>query len=471
MHMSIAGVWTSRVATLACLLFISSGDGRASGWSGFEAPIRFAMGAPVVSLEANQMPAGNTLVVGTNGAGATVLRGFAGGAFQQRRDIPGGFVVSVAMADLNADGILDLVVPSYFGGNFTVYLGAPDGSFTPGETHPVAGHCTWVAAGDLNEDGKVDIVAARNGSGQPVLLYVYLGNGDGTFALSRTYPTQIATPTEIRLTRVNSDAHIDLAYSISGPGAGTLFLGGGDGTLSAPEFLAGDTDPSGDSPGFSLADVDGDGNLDWIGAQDFVDSVSVRIGDGTGRFAPGAGLSFPQPFDVETADFDGDGRIDLIASNVDSAVCWLRGENGDYFPAAALHPPGGVIKLLATDLNGDGWPDLVFSGADNSFSVAINRGRSTGTVDPPPAEVALLPNRPNPLDRSTVFRYRLSQRANVRLVLYDLSGRRLATLVDGPNDPGTHEVGFDASHLAAGGYFYRLYVHDAVLSGRMTVVR
>jgi hypothetical protein len=455
---------------LLCL-FIASGEGQAASWVGFEPPMRFEMGAPVVSFSSANSANGRVLVVGTNGRGATAFLRFERGTFQLRRDIPGGFVVSLAMANLNADDTPDLVVPDYFGGSFTIYLGAPDGSFRAGETYPVEGHCTWVGTGDFNEDGRVDIVAARNGSGQPVTLYVYLGSGDGTFARFQTYPTQLATPTEIILAKVDSDNHTDIAYSLSGPSTGALFLGNGDGTFRAPELIVAGTDPNGNSQGFSLADLDGDGNLDWIDAQDFIDSLVVRKGDGAGHFVADARLFLPHPFDVETADLDGDATLDIIASNLDSAVCYLRDQNGASSPAATVHSPGGLIKVIATDLDDDGFPDLVFSSIDSSFSVAINRGRSMTAVDPSPSDVALLPNCPNPLGPATVFKYRLSQRGNVRLILYDLLGRQTATLVDGASVPGTHEVPFDASHLAAGDYFYRLYAHGVMLSGKMTVLR
>jgi hypothetical protein len=461
----------NQVGSVLLCLCLALGEGRAAAWSGFCAPVRYAMGAPVICFSSVNTAQGPVLVVGTNGLGASVFRRFEHGVFQERRDIPGGFVVSVAIADFNADTHPDVVVPSYFGGSFTIYLGASDGSFAPGATYPVEGHCTWVATGDFNEDGKVDIAAARNGSGQPVNLYIYLGNGDGTFARSQTYPTLLATPTEIMLAKVDSDDHTDIAYSLSGPNTGALFRGNGDGTFSAPELLVPGIDPSGNSQGFSLADLDGDGNLDWIGAQDFIDSVVVRKGDGTGHFAAGAGLSFPHPWDIEAADLDHDGTLDLVASNLDSAVCYLQDQNGSFSPAATVHAAGGLVKLLAVDLDDDGFPDLVSSGLDGSFSVAINNGHCATGVDPPPSDVALLTNYPNPIDPATVFRYRLSQRGNVRLVVYDLTGRRIATLVDGASEPGAHEVRFDASHLAAGDYFYRLYTRQAVLSGKMTVLR
>ena len=461
----------SLAALILLCPFIAPTEGLASNWAGFEPPLRYAMGAPVVSLNSVHTANGSVLVVGTNGRGATVFQRFEHGTFQRRRDIPGDFVVSLAMADLNADDALDLVVPNYFGGSFTIYLGAPDGSFRPGETYPVEGHCTWVATGDFNEDGRVDIVAARNGSGQPVALYVYLGSGDGTFARFQTYSTQLATPTEIAVARVDSDEHSDIAYSLSGPSTGALFIGNGDGTLRAPGLIVAGSDPNGNSQGFTLADLDADGNLDWIDAQDFIDSLVVRKGDGTGHFVAQDRVFLPHPFDVETADLDGDAILDFIASNLDSAVCYLRDENGSASPAATVHSPGGAIKVVATDLNDDGFPDLVFSGIDSSFSVAINKGRSMTPVDPPPTDVALLPKYPNPLHAATVFRYRLSQQGTVHLILYDLLGRRIATLVDGASEQGTHEVPFDASHLAAGEYFYRLYAGTAMLSGKMTVFR
>lgn len=461
----------SLAACALLCLFVSPREGQAAGWDGFEPPVSFAMGAPVVCFTSDATADGHALVVGTNGLGATVFRGFENGVFQQRRDIPGGFVVSVAMDDLNADATPDLVVPNYFGASFTIYLGDPDGSFTPGETYPVEGHCTWVATGDFNEDGRVDIAAARNGSGQPVNLYIHLGNGDGTFVRFQTYPTQLATPTEIILGKVNSDDHRDIAYSLSGPSTGALFLGNGDGTFVAPKLIEEGTDPSGNSQGFSLADLDADGNLDWIDAQDFIDSIVVRKGDGTGHFVSWAGLSLPHPFDVETTDLDGNGTLDIIASNLDSAVCYLQDQNGAFSPAATVHARGGLSELMACDLDHDGFPDLVFSGLDNSFSVAINRGHDTTGVDPPPVEAALLPNYPNPVDAATVFKYRLSQQGRVRLILYDLLGRQVATLVDGMSEPGAHAVPFDASHLAAGAYLYRLYTRDAVLGGKLTVLR
>jgi hypothetical protein len=401
------------------------------------------------------------IVVGTNGKGAIVFRGFDGGSFQQQTAIPGGFVVSVDMNYFNADTIPDIVVPSYWGGSFTIYLGASDGSFAPGETYLVEGHCTQVVTGDFNEDGKVDIAASHNGSGQPLNLYVYLGNGDGTFSRFQKYPTQLATPTQIIAADVNNDKHTDIAYSLSDPGSGVLFLGKGDGTFKEPMLIAAvdTTSANGDSRGFSLADINFDGNLDWIDAQDFLDSIIVRLGDGKGKFSQDTSLYFPGAFDVETADINGDGTIDIIASNLDSVVCFLQDQQGTFSPSATIHSAHGLVNLLAQDIDKDGFPDLIISNLDSAFSVAINQGSLSAGVDrhdPYPSVAALFQNYPNPFNPTTVVSFQLSAVSDVELTVYDVLGREVAVLINARKTPGNYDIRFDGSNLASGVYYCRL---------------
>jgi len=73
-----------------------------------------------------------------------------------------------------------------------------------------------------------------------------------------------------------------------------------------------------------------------------------------------------------------------------------------------------------------------------------------------PLEFALLQNHPNPFNPSTAIEYAIPVRQHVRLVVYDLLGRLVGTLVDGMQDAGHHSVRFDANRLSTGIYFYRL---------------
>jgi len=78
---------------------------------------------------------------------------------------------------------------------------------------------------------------------------------------------------------------------------------------------------------------------------------------------------------------------------------------------------------------------------------------------------------PNPFNPTTVISYTLDVANHVTLSVYDVSGREVATLVDGYRSVGAHEVSFDASHLSSGVYIYRLTSGAQTLSGKMVLMK
>jgi endo-1,4-beta-xylanase len=88
-----------------------------------------------------------------------------------------------------------------------------------------------------------------------------------------------------------------------------------------------------------------------------------------------------------------------------------------------------------------------------------------------PQSLALFANYPNPFNRITELGYELAAPVNVRLEVYDMLGRHIRTLVDGPQPAGMHAVTFDASGLPSGVYFYRLRAGEQVQSRQMMLVR
>ena len=88
-----------------------------------------------------------------------------------------------------------------------------------------------------------------------------------------------------------------------------------------------------------------------------------------------------------------------------------------------------------------------------------------------PAAFTLHQNYPNPFNPSTVIRYELPEGGHVRLAVYDMMGRRVAELVNGPVQAGSHTADFDGSRLASGVYVYRLQSGGQVLSGKMMLVK
>ncbi len=328
-----------------------------------------------------------------------VLLGNGDGTFQAARNvIPTGISNAtpgtLAVGDFNADGRLDLATANY-GGEVIVALGNGDGTFAPARSLVVApnSNALSVAVGDLNGDGKLDLaVGAEVPLGYPdygPYLHVLLGNGDGTFAVPRTYAlpqgvTNDRFPYSVQVGDLNGDGKLDVVTANFELGGATVsvLLGNGDGTLQPPTTF--DTGPGPLS--VAVADLNGDGKLDLATANYNSTTVSVLLNNGTGafptfqNFAAGA-----NPASVAVADVNGDGRRDLITANYGSDnVSVLLGNGNGTFQVAQNSAAGSFpIAVAAGNFNGDLFPDLVVANErSNNVSVLIN---AAGVPAPLPA--------------------------------------------------------------------------------------
>ncbi len=94
-----------------------------------------------------------------------------------------------------------------------------------------------------------------------------------------------------------------------------------------------------------------------------------------------------------------------------------------------------------------------------------------GTEAVTPAEPVLFSNYPNPFNPSTEIRFTLPEASHVSLVVYDVTGREVARLLDGAMDPGNHQVAFEASTLPSGLYLYRMVAGELVQHGKMLLLK
>src|SRR5208337_4210183 len=253
---------------------------------------------------------------------------------------------SAAVADFNGDRKPDFAHANLCAdsscttnGNVAVFMGNGDGTFQGAVLYDAGGIYTeFVAAADVNNDGKPDLLVANTLSNT---VGVLLGKGDGTFRPVVTYPTGGTMPNAVAVADVNGDSTPDLIATNSNSGTVGVLLGNGDGTFQPVKtYGAGGAWPI----SLAVADVDGDGKLDVVVANLDTDTAGVLIGNGDGSFQPAVTYSLGNfgVASITVADINRDGKPDLILANCDL---------GDDNTCIDEKRDGAVSVLLG---NGDG---------------------------------------------------------------------------------------------------------------------
>jgi hypothetical protein len=285
----------------------------------------------------------------------------------------------VAVADVNGDGIPDVMYADYVSANVAVRLGNRDGTLGPEETFPTAAGAHAVSVADVNGDGKPDLVVVNAVADD---VSVLLGKGDGTFQLEKTYRVGL-NPYSMAVADVNGDGWPDIVTSNRGDNTVSVLLGKGDGTFGPQETL-----PTGKTPrSVAVGDFNGDGRVDIVTANLGDDTASVLLGKGDGTFTLGAQQSAPapplSPFQVVVADVNGDGIPDIITANrpANSVSVLLGNRDGSFQTKETFATDRSPFSVAAADVNGDGIPDIISANYE-AGTVSVLLGNGDGTFQP-----------------------------------------------------------------------------------------
>ena len=318
----------------------------------------------------------------------TVLLGHGDGTFTPRADFEVEMGTrDLAIADLDADGALDLVTEN------SVLLGDGDGSFGAR-----IGFGQWfdqsVAVGDLDGDGRLDVVTG-NGEVKDeeedgfTAIAVRLGRGDGTFAAPAKFGTGFRL-SGVAIADLNADGRPDVAAANQGSspdenGYVSVFLGNGDGTLQTQRRFDTDNNPS----SIAIADLDADGRLDIATCNSGDDpdfdsnTITVLLGNGDGTYRARSDLNVGEnPSSLAIGDLDGNGWLDMVTADFHS-VSVVLGRGDGIFGIPEFGVGGHPRSLAASDLNGDGSQDLAVANT-TSTTVSILLGNGDGTFAPGP---------------------------------------------------------------------------------------
>ena len=284
---------------------------------------------------------------------------------------PGPQVVDgVAVGDLNGDGKQDLVLANEVDNTLQVLLGKGDGSFQAAVSYPVGRAPEYIAIADFNGDGAADIAVLNANDG---FVSILIGNGDGTYQPAVNLPL-IPAASGLVAADVNGDGKADLLIGNYYFNTITVLLGNGDGTFGPPSTVA----ASGPIRPLAIGDFNGDGVVDL--AVLLSNGVGTMQGNGDGTFQAVQSIAVSGTFvSVAVADFNGDGIQDLLVDTQSSSVYVLLGKGNGTFAAPVASSKGQSYGRVAFgDFNGDGILDLALSA-----SVAIALGNGDGTFGTP----------------------------------------------------------------------------------------
>ena len=313
----------------------------------------------------------------------TVLLGNGDGTFQTAvsygLNAGGSLPSALAVGDFNGDGKPDIVVVNASSGttnpSISVFLNKGDGTFGAANNFatPLSGQS--IAVGDINSDGSADLWI-----GASPKSFVMFGNGDGTFqaAISlATSPSGSGGAMGVAIGDLNNDGKPDLLATNATLQTVGILLNMGGGEFAAVTTVKVQPGPA----GLALTDFNHDGNLDMVVAANQFNAGSVQFGNGDGTFqtiVPVSGGS--SPVSVVVGGFSSPDNLDLVFPDIrGDGFTFITGSPdgmfGDTFDFPTSPNPLPKPSFAAkADFNGDGRPDLaVVNFSENNVAVLLNQ--------------------------------------------------------------------------------------------------
>ena len=323
------------------------------------------------------------VVTSATPSGVSVLLGAGDGTLGPRTVVAADYPQGVAVGELTGDGIPDLAISDY-SNSVTVLPGIGNGTFDPGTGYTVNQVPGAIALGDLNGDGRLDIVAACLVDGMSGVISVRLATASGGFGVSRDYGVG-SVPTAVKIADLNHDGRPDLVVAnyglfsdyISNGGSVSVLLASGLPGRFGPrtDYLVGLLPLS-----VAVGDVNGDGATDVMAVDACCSVVSTLVGHGDGTFTPSVDAAVANgPFGVTISDLDGDPTPDAIVASGSGILSLLHGNGDGTFGSGRTFGAGSRPGIAAVaDLDGDGKLDVVVPDHyPNSISVLLGNGDAT----------------------------------------------------------------------------------------------
>ena len=294
----------------------------------------------------------------------------------------------IAAGDVNHDGNLDIAAAAHDSYGVTLLFGDGRGRLTVAPTSPVLmrvgqhAHTHGLAIADMNHDNKLDLITVNSTDND---VSIALGDGRGNFTRAPQSPFPVGpSPYPFAVGDVNNDGWMDIVATATATGpsrreqlplsrALTLLLSNGKGGFETRQLPL----RTGEPWFAATADLNGDGKVDIVATHHELNAMTLMIGNGRGEFVEAQGSPFDfgvSIFQIAIADFNRDGKNDVIGTTGDSVRVLLSDGRGGLQPRAPVPVGRGAWRIAVADLNGDGRSDVVTTNSEsNSVSVLLGR--------------------------------------------------------------------------------------------------
>jgi hypothetical protein len=327
----------------------------------------------------------------------------------------------MAVGDMNNDGRPDIVTVSQVKDRISLLANQPDGSFV-NSTNRDLSNPRSVAVADLNGDGNQDIIATNGGKGSSKEgLSVFLGNGDGTFQDRIRYDLENASRA-IVAQDVNGDGKPDVVVAANEKLA--VFLNTGDGTLTRIDKYKGFDSRISE---IIVADVNNDSAPDLLAATPKRSGVSILLGNLSAPGVPAGTFTDPpivafggrDVIAVQAADFNGDGNIDLALANTGFRISGLNiliGHGDTTFePRNPYKTDDFSESIQVADFTGDGKLDVVVGSAVGQYQFFTGDGTANFTLTD---EVVGGASKQRGVDRTVTADFNLDGKVDLASIVY-----------------------------------------------------
>jgi hypothetical protein len=283
--------------------------------------------------------------------------------------LSGGLIAVIAI-DLNHDNHPEVISANSSSKKLSVFPCNANGTFNVPSQYAVNSSPEYMCSGDFNNDGNPDLALTYS---QIDSFSIFPGNGSGGFGPKSDFAVSPG-PKDIASADFNNDGKQDLAIA-TGMNTVDVLMGNGTGGFSAPASF-----PVMNGPvNVVITDFNNDSKTDIIvnNLGDF--SISLLAGDGTGNFAPAVYIpTNPQPSVLKGADVNNDGNIDLVLVHQNTGLSLLLGNGAGNFSVGPAIVSAWGPRILLSDLDNDGAPDLVISRGFPIDSLKIMKNDGAG---------------------------------------------------------------------------------------------